>query len=56
MATLRIGACSSKHPSWAGLLDHGVDVFLNVNSRCEGCAPLTIETIGGMPGGAGGRG
>ena len=28
------------------LLDHDVDVYLNVNNHYEGSAPLTIERIG----------
>jgi len=27
------------------LLDHGVDVYMNVNNHYEGSAPLTIERI-----------
>ena len=30
------------------LLAAGVEVFLNVNNRYEGCAPLTIERIEAM--------
>ena len=52
MAALRIGTCSWKYDSCAGLVysDEAKSNYLNVNNHYEGSAPLTIERIKSRPG------